>query len=351
MKINTSKQAALRPLFDSSLRCRNVCVIRAAFYSTHRTHSPPGVEGNTPPERCLSAEDWEGTAFLKNSQQHKRNRRKTKVLNALDCHCQKPTHATSRQPTHPRYLDHVTDEQVSLLRAKITFSNHNKSAVIVLKAGLLLKSRLLSQVILLCNCCVCFLTACIIYCINFVVFTVGTRIFCKTNTCEQTRPSDVPTAGARLKNHPVSVPFPCALFWRALLWRGWHSSLIQESQWEKSGGARATDTTHLFTPRPQANGEERHSKELSEKRREGQTSGLLGLQVESLHRGYASSSRVCAGLGLSTSGTIFKNALDKWTTYARKTYWCLMGLKHSNDQNKCVSHAYAGEDYFGLLRR
>lgn len=166
--------------------------------------------------------------------------------------CQKPTHATSRQPTHPRRSHHVTDEQVSLLRGKITSSNHNKCAVIVLKAGLLLKSRLLSWVIFLCNCCVCFLTACIIYCINFVVFTVGTRFFCKINTCEQTWASDAPTAGARLQNHPRSAP-------------------SEEREWEKCGGARSTDTTHLFTPRPQANGEERHSKELSEKRREGQT--------------------------------------------------------------------------------
>lgn len=116
----------------------------------------------------------------------------------------------SQAVTHPRHSDHVTHEQVSLLRAKTASSNHNNCAVIVLKAGLLLKLRLLSWVICLSNCCVCFLTACTIYCINVVVFTVGTRFFCKTNTCEQTWPPEAPTAtvGARLKNHPGSAPSP-----------------------------------------------------------------------------------------------------------------------------------------------
>lgn len=51
----------------------------------------------------------------------------------------------------------------------------------VLNAEWLLKLRLLSCMILLCNWCVCLLTACVC-CINFVVFTEGTSFFWKINT-------------------------------------------------------------------------------------------------------------------------------------------------------------------------
>lgn len=120
---------------------------------------------------------------------------------------------------------------------------------------------------------------------------------------------------------------------------------------ERSLDAREQQATHLFTPRPQANGEERHSEELRDKERDGHAGHFAAAGCYSSF--LILLTRVCR-IGPQHFRNISKNGLilfRKWKISAKRTCWCLTGLKHSNVENERASRAYGGEDYFGLLKR
>lgn len=160
---------------------------------------------------------------------------------------------------------------------KITSSNRT---VLVLKAELWLKPRLLSSVFFLCNCCVSLLPACIIYCItgycvNIAVFTGGTRIFRAINTRVSRRapiphPTDAPTKGSpqrigSSRRLHCSDGRRCGE--RATFLRGaWRSESPREHSPSRS------------TPTGRWPGRPHQGTVRGEKRGEGQRSGSVGLQ-------------------------------------------------------------------------